>query len=76
MVHKIDWRRIRSDKNLISGFLIFIFAYISLLLCWAVEYFAGFRVYRPVIGLLCIIAFVDVAALASYLFGNYVVKKD
>ncbi len=75
MVHKIDWRRIRSDKKLISGFLIFILAYVGLLLCWAVECFAGFRVYRLVIGLLCIIAFVDVAALALYLFGGYVVKK-
>ena len=74
-MHKIDWRKIRSDRKLILGFLVFILAYISLFLCWAVEYFAGFRVYRPVIGLLCIIAFIDVIALASYLFGNYVVKK-
>lgn len=75
MVHKIEWKKLKSDKKVMGGFAILIGIYVGLLLCLAVEYLFGLRVYRPLLGVLFFVAFIGIAALASYSVGNYILRK-
>ena len=75
LVHKIDWKKVRSDRRIWSGWLIFLIAYAGLIACWAFEYWLGMTLPKVVVVLLFLIIFVDVLALASYSYGEYVAKK-
>ncbi|MBB3801927.1 fatty acid desaturase [Xanthomonas arboricola] len=75
VVHEINWKKLRSDKTIMVGFVVLIAIYVGLLLCLAIEYFFGLRVYRPILGVLFFVAFVGVVSLASYSVENYLLKK-
>jgi len=74
-VHKMDGKKLRSDRRIWFGWLIFLIAYAGLITCWALEYWLGMTVPKVVVGLLFSMIFVDVLALASYSYGAYVAKK-
>ncbi|PPT99509.1 hypothetical protein XarjCFBP8253_15355 [Xanthomonas arboricola pv. juglandis] len=75
VVHEMNWKKLRSDKTVIVGFAVLIAIYAGLLLCLAIEYFFGLRVYSPILRVLFFVAFVGVVSLASYSVENYILKK-